>query len=96
MAQEAILKRLRKLRPLISVSIMFSYYWWYPEQYPLLDEMVEEGYLNRHIFVEGKKEHSRWYQATEEGIEQYWDWVRTLWPDDEVEARGEQPSADDV
>lgn len=80
---DEILKRLRKLRPLVHHGNIYPYYWWYPEQYQLLDEMVNEGYINRHIFVEGKKEKSRWYSATEEGVSQYWEWVRALWPDED-------------
>jgi hypothetical protein len=49
-----------------------QWYWWYEEQHPLLDEMVDEGYLDRCIVYPSK---THWYRATELGVEQYHLWV---------------------
>ncbi len=71
---EDILSQLLKLRTLVA-WYPGQWYWWLETQYPLLDEMVEAGYLNRCIIYPSK---TRWYQATDLGVEQYEQWVEWL------------------
>lgn len=66
--------RLIKLRSLVAWYPDRWYSWW-ETHYPLLDEMVEEGYLDRCILY---PQMTRWYRATEFGKEQFWAWVERL------------------
>lgn len=67
--------KLIKLRSLVPAHS--KYQWWYEEQWPLLDEMVEEGWLERHILFYGKDKQP-FYAATETGEAQYHHWVVSL------------------